>query len=228
MREQLNVEKYLKVLGDVFVSVREVFPFQTKSEYAVFKKNYKKFQRVVMRDNNDVDFFNHIKDFLLTLKNGHTKLGSYPTKEVLYRPVNYAVVRDASGFFLVNLKKKSGLYKILTIDGKKVNILFSDYYKRFCNSLSPQHAEYLILRYNLLSSPQKKPARVIVSDRGVKRELRLRRIRGAQEEILSAISFQKIDSDIALVKVAQWVNTDEFSRQIENVVKRIVAKILKD
>ncbi len=227
MREQLNVKKYSKALSDVFASIRETFPFQTRSEYASFEKNCKKFQRIIERDSADGDFFNHLKDFLLTLGNGHTKLGSYPTKEILYRPVNYMVARNTFGFFLVDLKKKGELHKILTIDGKKASVLFADYYKRDSKSLSSQHAEYLILKYNLLSSPLKKPARVIVSERGIKRELRLKRIRGAQEEISSAVSFQKIDSDIALVKVARWINTDEFSRQIENVVKRIASKNIK-
>lgn len=219
---------YKKSFSYVFDCIKKTFPFQSIREFNIFKKNHNKIKKLLKNVINDEDFFYLIKDLLLNLKNSHTKLGWYPTKKILYNPIGYNIVYIENNFYLFDRFKRI-VGKILKIDGQNINSLFIKQKKRLAKNLSSQFSNYLITKYNLLSSEFHKPASIIINNT---KEIIIKREKIINQPIGKIIKAKIINKKIGYLKILAWSGGDDtknlIDKKINYFIKNKVKKIIID
>lgn len=229
MNNKFLLEQRKKSFREVFAVIKKTFPFSSKEEFKIFYNAYNKYSKEISNlVEDDRNFFLSIERFLASLKNSHTKLGSYPGK-IFFKPLKYSVVLVDKKFYLQNhLGNLIG--EILSIDEKRPIDILNFHISRISSS-TKQYSNYRALLF-LLTDQIEKP--ILLKIRKINGEMRrfiLPRKIIVYKPWKNTIEAKIINKNIGYLKIRAWHGEgagDLIDKKIKYFIRNKVKSLIID
>ena len=218
-----------KTFGVIFGLVKNTFPFHSQKEIKKWRDCYLAYRKSLSSlPENNRDFFLHIEHLLASLKNSHTRLGSYPGKR-FFRPRDYAASLINNTFILTHKNKIEG--EIARIDGQKPERVLAQHMRRISSS-TKRYAIQKALGF-LLFHHEETPIRVMVKKSNGKINeilLPMRQIKHKSQK--NTVMGKIMRKNIGYIKITSWMDAGNLSEKIDkcvnNITKRSIIALIID
>jgi len=205
-----NLQYYQKSFQLVFEVIKKIFPFQSKREFLKFQKQYEQYYKNLENLNQDDKFFfQYLQEFLMLLKNSHTRLGSYPTKK-FFKPNNYNIILLGQKFYLKRKNKIIG--EVLLIDNLKPQQVLTEWSKRM-----PRFQAMFFL----LTSYEKKPVSIKLKTKQGVKQIILKRDKIKPSPPDKIIQSKIFKNKIGYLKIRSW-SGDSTKMLLDKEIKRFL------
>lgn len=218
-----------KAFKEIFAAVKKAFPFSSLEEFNRFRAAYKRcYKNINDSIKDDRDFFLLVEQFLVSLKNSHTKLGNYPGK-FFFKPSGYSAVLINKKFYLLS-NAGNLIGEILKIDDKRPIDILNFHIGRISSS-TYQYSVYRALLF-LLGDQKDNPVFLKIK----KPDNSLAGITFKRERVFSQppkniVKAKIIKRKIGHLVIASWTgnNTqDLIDKKISNFVKNKIKALIID
>lgn len=204
----------------IFIITKKTFPFLSIREFEIFHKAFKKYSRNL--DNlptDDRGFFLFVEQFLASLNNSHTKLGSYPGKR-FFRPRKYSAVLMGKNFYL---RGSAGnlLGEILSIDDKRPLDVLNFHISRISGS-TKQYSNYRALMFLLTSHEEVPIVLKIKKMNGEIKSICLAREVIVYKPFKKIVETEIIDKNIGYLKIKAWSGGDDTKKILDKKINYFI------
>lgn len=208
-----------KTFDTIFELTQKTFPFHSQREIKKWRDYYLAYRKLLPSlPENDRNFFVHIEYFLASLKNSHTRLGSYPGK-LFFRPHGYTVSLVKNTFILTYKNSVKG--EIIYIDGQKPKKILAQHMRRISSS-TKRYATQRALGF-LLFHQEKTPVKITIKNQNKKMDemiLPTRPIKHRPQK--NIVTGKIIGKNIEYIKIISWVDAGNLSEEIDKCVNGIM------
>lgn len=222
MREVTRQRK--ECLTNIFLRVKEAFPFLSKKQYIKFGRTFERFIKEAenIPEQDDYEFYVYIENFLASLNNAHTKLKKYSGK-TFFKPSDTDVYYENKRFYL--LKKNVFQGEIKKIDGKNPMDILEFHLKRIAAS-TKQFAINQALLWLLIAREKTKVKIVLTGRKSGSKELELPRL-PINNEGQKPLGESKIYyGRIGYIKINSWSGNDT-NKILEGRIRSWLKKDIK-
>ena len=199
-------------LESVVRGIRTTYPFQTRERMKRFDRLCAAFEKKLPMIQTDREFFLLLERLIVSLRDSHTNLASYPTKK-FFAPPGYKIEMVGRDVHL--FKRGRWLGKILSIGGSPIKSLMSLWAKRV--AASSKQFRSVRVKDSLRLNERNTPLEVMVqttNKRRIRLSLACRKIVPKTLSNRDIVSARVIDG-IGYLRISTW--SGEYSQQIKSL-----------
>ncbi len=205
-----------------FKAIKENFPFLSEENFLDFKEKYSKYHDNLPCIISDHDFFVHLRKFIVSFHNSHTRLGSITNQKFL-KPKGYDVITIDDKFYL--REKDDIIGEIISIDDKDIQ----DAVHKKMDMITGSTKQFII------SQALKK---IFVRKEGTDIKLKLKNDDQIIEKILScqpyvftkikqSVEIENLENDLGYIKISTWENGNITKKDLESKLNELINKKIK-